>query len=98
MALRRCSVGFKDVRGITHSVHVEAESLYEAAVLGIKRLSEDPWTERIGATTQLEIDVPDTGSRHVVSMRQIERWLAGAAASPVEATKKAKLKLMLVQR
>jgi hypothetical protein len=28
-----------------HAAEVEAESLYEAAVLGIQKLSRDPWLE-----------------------------------------------------
>ena len=34
---------------------------------------------------------------HVITLQQIERWLAGSASSPVEATKKTKLKMILVQ-
>ena len=98
MALRVCTVSFKDVRGITHGVDVEAESLYEAAVIGIQRLSEDPWGERIGVGAQIEVVVREPGSRHVLSLKQVERWLASAAANPLEATKKAKLKMILTRR
>ena len=48
MALKQCAVSFTDVRGIRHTADVEAESLYEAAVQGIRRLNQDPWIERIG--------------------------------------------------
>src|SRR5262245_46990575 len=41
LAVRACRVSFTDVRGIRHSADVEAESLYEAAVLGIRRLNQD---------------------------------------------------------
>ena len=91
-------MGFTDVRGITHTVQVEADSLYEAAVLGVTRLSEDPWIERIGAATRLEVIVREPSTSHVITLQQIERWLACTANSPVEATKKAKLKMMLVRR
>ena len=47
MALRPCIVSFKDMRGIRHATEVEAESLFEAAVLGIRRLNEDPWLEKV---------------------------------------------------
>ena len=98
MALKQCAVSFTDVRGIRHTADVEAESLYEAAVQGIRRLNQDPWIERIGPGTKLEIEVREPSARHVLSVDQVERWLAGATANPTEATKKKKLKLLLVQR
>lgn len=98
MSLKACAVSFTDVRGIKHTADVEAESLYEAAVQGIRRLNHDPWIERIGPGTKLEIDVREPAVKHALSVEQVERWLAGATKNPTEATKKAKLKLLLVQR
>jgi hypothetical protein len=34
-----CSVSFADVRGIRHVVDAEADSLYEAAVVTVKRFA-----------------------------------------------------------
>ena len=98
MALKQCAVSFTDVRGIRHTADVEAESLYEAAVQGIRRLNQDPWIERIGPGTKLEVEVREPSARHILSVEQVERWLAGATTNPTEATKKKKLKLLLVQR
>jgi len=98
MALKQCAVSFTDVRGIRHTADVEAESLYEAAVQGIRRLNQDPWIERIGPATKLEVEVREPSARHILSVEQVERWLAGATANPTEATKKKKLKLLLAQR
>ncbi len=98
MSLKACAVSFTDIRGIRHTAEVEAESLYEAAVQGIRRLNQDPWIERIGPGTKLEIKVREPGVTHALSVAQVERWLAGATKNPTEATKKAKLKLLLVQR
>lgn len=97
VALRACTVCFKDVRGIRHSAEVEAESLYEAVVLAIRRFRQDPWTQQVGNTTVLEVEVREPSTKHSISLQQVERWLAGASPNPVEATKKAKLKTILVQ-
>jgi len=97
MSVKQCTVSFTDLRGIRHAADVE-ESLYEAAVQGIRRLNQDPWIERIGPGTKLEIEVRDPSVKHVLSVEQVERWLAGATKNPTEATRKAKLKLLLVQR
>ena len=55
MPVKVCAVSFTDVRGIKHTAEIEAETLYEAAVQGIRRLNQDPWIERIGPATALEI-------------------------------------------
>ncbi len=98
MGVKVCSVSFTDVRGIRHTAEVEAESRYEAAVQGIRRLNQDPWLERIGPGTKLDIEIREPSARHSITVEQVERWLAGATRNPTEATKKAKLKLLLVQR
>jgi hypothetical protein len=97
VALRPCIVSFKDMRGIRHAAEIEAESLYEAAVLGIRRLNEDPWLEKIGAATVLEVEVRNPGTTHALSLQQVERWLAGATTNPNEASKKVKLKMLLMR-
>jgi len=96
--LRACTVSFQDHRGIRHSVDVEAETLYEAAIVGTCRLSADPWLEKIGPATLLEIEVRAPSTKHAISLQQVERWLSGATTNPNEASRKAKLKMMLVQR
>ena len=98
MSVKLCVVSFADIRGIRHSVEVEAESLYEAAVQGIRRLNQDPWIERIGPGTTLQVEVREPSATHAITVEQVERWLAGVTKNPTEATKKAKLKLLLVQR
>jgi hypothetical protein len=97
VAVRPCIVSFKDVRGIRHSAEVEAESLYEAAVLAVMRLNADPWLEKIGPGTVLDIEVRNPGTSHSISLQQVERWLGGATTNPNEAMKKAKLKMLLVK-
>jgi hypothetical protein len=97
MPAKACSVSFVDVRGVRHSVEVEAESLYEAVVLGVRRLRKDTWTEQVGPATVLDVEVREPSTKHSISLQQVERWLAGATSNPNEAVKKAKLKTMLVQ-
>ena len=53
MPLRLCSVGFKSATGISHSVDVEAETLYEAAAVGLARLKKmdglKAWVQELGS-------------------------------------------------
>jgi hypothetical protein len=98
MAVRACRVSFVDVRGIRHETEVEAESLFEAAVLGVRRFRNDPWIEPVGNATVLDVEIREPSTRHAISLQQVERWLAGATTNPNEGVKKAKLKNLLVQK
>jgi hypothetical protein len=46
--------------------------------------------------TVLEVEVRNPGTTHAISLLQIERWLAGATTNPNEASKKVKLKMLLM--
>jgi hypothetical protein len=96
--LRTCAVSFKDVRGIVHTAEVRAESLYEAAILGMRVFKGDPWIDHVGPATVLDVEVREPGTKHAISVQQIERWLGGATTSPNEASKKAKLKMLMMGR
>jgi hypothetical protein len=74
---------------------VQAESLYEAAALGLGLLKRDGWIEGLGPATKLEIAVRQPAANHVVSVQQLERWLDSVTASPADVLRKAKLKQLL---
>ena len=97
MAVRACTVSFTDARGIRHSVAVEAESLYEAVVLAVNRFRQDPWMETVGEATMLDVEIRPPSTSHSLSLKQVERWLGGATTNPTEASRKARLKMKLVQ-
>ena len=98
MPIRICAVSFADVRGIRHTVEVQAESLFEAAILGVRTFRGDPWIEQVGPATVLDIEVREPAAKHAITMMQVERWLEGASTSPNEGVKKAKLKDLLISR
>ena len=81
MPERVCFVSFVDHRQVRHGVEVQAESLYEAAVMAVKVLREDPWLERVGPATVLDIEVREPATKHAISLQQVERWLATASAA-----------------
>jgi hypothetical protein len=96
VAVRACSVSFKGVSGIRHTVDVEAETLYEAAVIAVSRFRQDIWGEVVASGALLEVEVRAPSTRHSITLQQVERWLA-SPGPPNEAFKKAKLKMMLVK-
>ena len=46
---KACRVSVKDLDGVRHRVEVQADSLYEAAVLGLKALNKGSCVAEIGA-------------------------------------------------
>jgi len=98
MPLRICAVSFADVRGIRHTVEVQAESLFEAAILGVRPMKDEPWIEHVGPATVLDIEVREPAAKHAITMMQVERWLEGGSTSPNEGVKKAKLRDLLGSR
>ena len=74
MPLRLCTVSLKSPTGITHGVDVEAETLYEAAGLGLARLKKDGWIEGLGPGSRLEIQVREPSTIHSLTVQQLHRW------------------------
>ena len=95
MALRVCTVSFKSPTGIIHGVEVEAETLYEAAGVGLARLKKDGWIEGLGPGSRLEIVVREPSTVHSLTVQQLHRWVDGLTASPSEVLRRARVKQML---
>jgi hypothetical protein len=71
--------------GVRHSVEVTAESIYEAAALGVSALKSDGWADAIAPGTELEIEVREPATCHRLTVQQIRRWCDGVAVSPDDA-------------
>ena len=96
MAVRACVVSFRGPIGITHSAEVEAESLYEAAALGIARLRAEGWCDEIAQGTSIEARVTSPVTIHTITLSQLLRWTDGIAASPDETLRKRRLRALVV--
>jgi hypothetical protein len=95
MPVRICTVSFKSPSGVSHSVEIEAETLYEAAGLGLARLKKDGWVEGLGPGTRLEIQVREPTSIHTLSVQQLHRWVESVTTSPAEVLRRARVKQLL---
>jgi hypothetical protein len=93
--LRACTVSFVAPTGVRHAVEVTADSLYEAAMLGVSLLRESGWAEQIASGAQLEIEVRQPATTHCVTVAQLRRWCEGIAVSPEETLRKRRLKALL---
>jgi hypothetical protein len=76
-------------------VEVTAESIYEAAALGVSALKDGGWADAIAPGTQLEVQVREPAECHRLTVQPIRRWCNGVAVSPDETLKKRRLKQLL---
>ena len=88
---RACRVEVRDAEGNLHGAGVNAESLYEAAALGLKLLRDAQWSSSIPSAATLVVTVTSPVVRHSVSVRGVERWLNEPARSPEEKLRKARI-------
>jgi hypothetical protein len=95
VAAQVCSVSFTDTRGIRHAVEVQAESLFEAAILAVRVFRKSEWVDHVGAAMRLDVEVRPPATKHTITLMQVQRWLEGAVTSPNELVKKTKLKELL---
>ncbi len=95
MTTKACSVSFRGGSGVRHSIDLEAETVYEAAIRGVHLLKKDGWIDNIGPGTELEILVREPAKRHVVTIDQLRRWCDAITPSPAETIQRGKLKMLL---
>jgi len=88
---RLCSVSFCDHSGVKHHAEVTAETLYEAALLGIRAISQE-WAEEPGLLAPIEIQVKLPAVRHEVTLKQLREWLTSTCKTPKERVLKERLK------
>jgi hypothetical protein len=88
-------VSFTSATGVSHSVDVEAETLFEAAGLGLARLKADGWVEGLGPGSKLQIEVREPATSHTVYVQQVQRWINSSVNSPADTIRKARLKNLL---
>jgi hypothetical protein len=85
-------VSYLDTSGIRHTVEVEAESLYEAVVLGVQAFREhdcDP-----GEVRPIDVEMRKSIT-HTLTLRRVQDWLNGACKSAKEKVTKERLKTLL---
>jgi hypothetical protein len=87
-----CIVSFLDLDGLRHSVEVQAESLYEAAVLALAAFKKHDFAP--GGLTQLEVEVRSSIT-HAVTVQKVRDWLQRGVRTPKEAVLKERLRALL---
>jgi hypothetical protein len=95
----KCVVRLRDTLDTQHSVVVYAESLYEAVVRGLNQLAEVDWESHTEETIkQVEVEIYQEPTRHIVDVGKLLKWLNQNAMSPRQQTLKEKLRKLLGTR
>ena len=76
-------------------MEVIAESIYEAAALGVSALKNSGSTDAIAPGTELKVQVREPATCHRLTVQQIRRWCDGVAVSPDDTLKKRRLRQLL---
>jgi|SRR6516165_9349867 len=87
--LRFCRVAYQDSDGIRHSVEVTAETLYEAAVLGMTTLRAAGWMDAPNLTIEVTVKAPETTQS--INSGVLAAWLSRSGKSPREQALKSRL-------
>ncbi len=87
-----CIVSYVDVEGLRHAVEVEAESLYEAAVLAVRTFRQHHCEP--GELSKIEVEIRSSIT-NTVTLKNIHTWLQGGARSPKEAVTKERLRALI---
>ncbi len=91
---RVCVVKLIDEHGVTHKVKVRAESVYEAALLGLSRLQRVGWESDGSQIGRVMIEVWEEPTRHYIEVKKMLSWLKAPGKFPSEEQRKAKLRVL----
>jgi hypothetical protein len=89
-----CIVSFLDLDGVRHSVEVQAEGLYEAAVLALAAFKKHDLELNPAGLARLEVEVRSSIT-HTVTVQKVHQWLQQGVRSPKESVMKERLRALL---
>jgi hypothetical protein len=96
MPLRTCVVSFTDSRGVVHEAEMQADSLFEAAALGLNAFRRSGLLEeQPGPATRVRVEVREAVVRHVVTLRQLLTWMDSAAVTPADRARRERVRRLL---
>jgi hypothetical protein len=94
VSMATCIVSFLDLDGVRHSVEVQADGLYEAAVLGLAAFKKHDLELNPAGLAHLEVEVRSSIT-HTVTVQKVHQWLRQGVRSPKEAVMKGRLRNLL---
>src|SRR5216684_1717942 len=94
--VRSCRVSMTDLEGVSHTVEVTAETLYEAVALGLATIRESDWAAAIGhGLHTATVRVMDVSVEHTVMFVDFNKWLEGSGRDPLDTTRRERARNIL---
>lgn len=87
-------MSFVDLDGVRHSVEVQADGLYEAAVMGLAAFKKHDLELHPASLAELNVEVRSS-INHTVTVRKVYEWLQRGVRTPKEAVLKERLRDLL---
>jgi hypothetical protein len=99
MPVRSCKVTIEDMNGVSHTVDVTAETLYEAVALGMAAIRTDDWVNGIAqGLNPVKVRVTNVPVEHEVRLMDFTKWLDRTGGSPREISDRTRIKSILGMR
>ena len=96
MPVRSCKVTIRDLGGVTHTVDVTAETLYEAVALGMAAIRTDDWVTGIAqGLNKVKVRVTNIPVDHEIALIDFASWLDRTNGSPREMSDRKRIKSIL---
>ena len=90
-----CIVKLVDFHDVEHSVRVRASSVYEAALIGLRRLERMGWESNGKQIADLTVEVWETPTIHRVNIERMLQWLKQPGKTPKEMIRKDRLRAII---
>jgi hypothetical protein len=94
MSAANCVVKIVNEHGVEHSVRVRAESVYEAAIIGLARLEKVGW-ESYGKTGWAVVEIHEEPTIHKVHVGKMLGWVKSPGRVSRDEIRKQKLRALL---
>lgn len=95
MSEATCIVKIVDDHGVEHTVRVRAESVYEAAILGLNKLEKHGWENNGGQIGWVTVEIYEEPTVHRVHVGKMLGWINSRGRTPRDETRKRKLRTLL---
>jgi hypothetical protein len=95
MSEQDCVVKLVDDHGVEHSVRVRAESVYEAALKGLRKLEKVGWESDGEQLRFVTVEVWEEPTQHRVHVGKMLGWIRSSGRTPRDETRKGQLRRLL---
>ena len=95
MPVKSCRVTIRDLEGVSHTVEVTAETLFEAVAHGLAAIRQNDWVAGIADGPKIKISVADIPVEHEVKIQEFTGWLERSSRSPRELMERKKIRAIL---